>query len=146
MIQWVYKETAEILVRVQTILINVEIAHQAVKHGARHRTWKWQWMKVCFRVLPQWLSPSAMLVPPDVPAPQGRSLSCATEADCELLAVKAPQLGYSRPTITTTGHLRTPFSGLEHQYKIIERMSSRLDTVLQFQNRESGWRLSRVKL
>ena len=51
MIQWIYKKTVEILVQVQTILINVKIAHQAVKHGARHKKWKLKSMQLCFRLL-----------------------------------------------------------------------------------------------
>lgn len=50
MIQQIYKKTVEILVWVQ-ILINIKIAHQAVKRGARHKKWKRKWMHPRFRLL-----------------------------------------------------------------------------------------------
>lgn len=51
MIQWIYKKTVEILVQVQTILINVKTAHQAVKHGARHKKWELKLLQLCFWLL-----------------------------------------------------------------------------------------------
>lgn len=90
MIQWIYKRTVEILVWVQTILISVKMARQAVRHGARHEKWKLKQMPLCFRLL----SPSTMLVLPRVAMCRGRSVTGT--AHRVLLAVKVPQLGCSK--------------------------------------------------
>jgi len=75
---------------------------------------------------------------PDVTVRQGRSAIRTAEADCVLLAATVPQLGCSR---ATNRHGRVspnalPRAGTQHE--MTERMNSRLDAVLQFQNHGSG--------